>query len=75
MGQGLTEAVAGLSQFPGRHPLVREEEEFERPCRCCMYHSHRIIYGIDDARKEIIILRIYHGARRSLTQSDILPEN
>jgi len=63
---GLWDVINNLAEMPKRFPYVPEAF----PCRSCLYHSHRIIYRIDESSKTIYILRVYHSAREPLKEDD-----
>lgn len=68
---GLLGEVATLKEMPGRYPAIRETIESEIVYRSVNYYSHRLIYRIDEDTRTVMIVRIYHGARRPLMSSDL----
>lgn len=70
---GLYAAIKGLDESPARHSVVPEAEELGFPYRSFVYHSHRVVYAVDEAGRRVTVHRIYHGARRPLGERD-LPE-
>jgi plasmid stabilization system protein ParE len=69
--KGLMEALESLQDMPARHPLIHESSHIARSLRSLLYHSHRLIYEIDESRRLVHIVRIYHSARASLGHDDI----
>lgn len=69
--EGLAAAIGKLEHFPERCPLIPEAEDFKTEVRHLIYFSHRIIFGVERARKVVTIYRIYHGARRNLAPDDV----
>lgn len=67
---GFWEKIKRLGDLPFRFALIPEIESAGHPYRSCVYHSHRIIYRIDETNKTVYILRVYHSAREPLTQDD-----
>jgi len=57
----LEEKVYSLDAFPGRHPLIPENEYFGTDYRHLIYKKYRIIYRIIE--RSVFILRIIHGAK------------
>ncbi len=51
----------GLGRLPLRSPVVMALRS--RPVRRAVHANHLILYEIDDARMEVIVLRVLHGAR------------
>jgi len=68
---GLLEALFSLERSPGRGSLVVEAPLRVRGLRQILYHSHRIVFELDDQHAIVRVLRIYHGSRRGLRQSDV----
>ena len=59
----LTEAILSLDTMPRRCPVILEQNSFKVELRNHYYHSHRIIFHIDEEVRTVHVLRIYHGAR------------
>ena len=68
---GLVEATKKLSEHPNRFALIPEARLLGTAFRSFTYHSHRVIYWVDEAAKEVIVFRVYHGARKRLRNSDV----
>lgn len=68
---GLESPIALLNELPLRHALIPEAEDLGRELRGFPYYSHRVIYEVDDSRKIVFIVRVYHSARKPLEQNDI----
>lgn len=60
--------VESLCEFPLRHMLIPESHEMALPLRSLNHYSHRVIYLVDEERKFVEIVRIYHGARKPLSK-------
>ena len=67
---GLVEAVLSLGSMPERCPVIPEQDSFKIELRHFHYHSHRVIFHIDEGARTVEILRIYHSARDAL-QSEL----
>jgi len=65
------ETVGRLEELPFRFAIIPEVKSAGVPCRSCFYHSHRIIYRVDESSKTIYILRVYHSAREPLKEDDL----
>jgi plasmid stabilization system protein ParE len=61
---GLLDQILSLETLPRRCSIIPEQKYFEQEMRHLIYASHRIIFSIDE--HAVTILRIYHGARKSL---------
>jgi plasmid stabilization system protein ParE len=64
--EGLLKAINSLQTMPGRCGLARESEHFPDELRQYIYHSHRVIFRIDDASGLVYILHIRHAARQAI---------
>ncbi|MFN0169732.1 MAG: type II toxin-antitoxin system RelE/ParE family toxin [Bryobacteraceae bacterium] len=69
--RGLVAAIYSLEEFPSRCPIIPEAGAFNEEIRHLIYFSHRIIFGIDDNVKRVVVYRIFHGARKGLRPKDI----
>src|SRR4051794_20384488 len=62
---GLEKAIEGLSQFPTRHGLARENDEFDEEIRQLLYgkrqHVYRVLFVIRGSR--VHVLHVRHAAR------------
>jgi plasmid stabilization system protein ParE len=65
---GLLDAIGELESFPARCSIAPETAYFGRAIRQLLYgkrnHKCRILFEICD--RTVIVLRVRHGARRSL---------
>jgi len=68
---GLYAAIKALAEAPHRFAVIPEAEELGFAYRAFVYHSHRVVFAVHDADGRVIVHRIYHVARRSLTETDI----
>lgn len=64
--RGLVSAIYSLEQSPARCSVIPEAQEFPQEIRHLIYFSHRIIFGIDNRRRRVIVYRVLHGARDKL---------
>jgi len=71
---GLYNQLQGLSELPRRFPVIYEAADLGKEYRSLIYHSHRIIYEVNDSTGTVFVHRVYHGAKQRLTPSDIPPE-
>ena len=68
---GLAEAIYSLAEMPLRYALIPEAQELKRPLRGFLYHSHRIVYEVDDTQGMVSVLRIWHSARLPIGWTDL----
>jgi len=65
---GLEAAVYSLESYPHRCPVAPEGKGSGRRLRHLLYgkkpHVYRVIYEIDEQRKLVSVLTIWHGARK-----------
>lgn len=67
----LVKVIAGLGEMPERCPLADESHDVGLQLRELHYHSHRVIFRVDDATSTVQILRLYHSSRAPLRLEDI----
>jgi plasmid stabilization system protein ParE len=63
--KGVYAAVEALEQFAG-HARAPESDFLDFDLRHKIFKSHRIIYSVDAAKKEVTIHSVRHGARRGI---------
>lgn len=68
---GLQETIQTLEEMPVRHALIPETATLGMPYRSLPYFSHRVIYRVDEARAQVFVVRVYHGARKPLQNEDV----
>lgn len=69
--ESVSNAIHYLSGYEDKLELLRlnpymgvtcKNKLIKRDCRVLIYASHIIIYKVDEDKKEIFIIRIYHGS-------------
>jgi plasmid stabilization system protein ParE len=68
--EGLQNAIASLASMPTRCGLARENKDVGEPLRQFIYHSHRIVFQVDEEIAVVRILFIRHAAMRPLDAVD-----
>ena len=63
--------INGLEKMPKRYGAIPEQGAFKLSLRQVNYHSHRVVYHVDDQTQTVHVLRVYPGSRRSLSPSEI----
>jgi plasmid stabilization system protein ParE len=69
--RGLVAAIFSLEQMPSRCALIPEAEKFPLEIRHRIFHSHRIIFHINEKSKTVTVLRVYHASRRKIEPADL----
>jgi plasmid stabilization system protein ParE len=64
-------AMDELKHSPLTFARIPEEFEGSDKLREIHLHSHRIIFRVDESRKLVSIVRIYHSSRKPLTPRHI----
>ena len=64
-------ALESIREFPERHAVISESDQLKKNLRSFHHHSHRVIYEVQAKVNVVYIVRVYHGARKPLTQMDI----
>ncbi len=63
--------IFSLKEMPSRFSVIPEAEELGFPYRSISHYAHRMIFRIDETSETVFIIRVFHGARRSLTQEEV----
>ena len=70
-GESVANAMEYLSNYEEKIKLLRSNpymgiacktKLIDRDCRVLIYESHIVIYRINSKKKEIFIIRMYHGS-------------
>lgn len=69
--RGVWKAIFSLSDAPEAFAMTPESEELGQELRAVHYHSHRIVFRVRREDRIVEVLRVYHGARRSLKGTDL----
>jgi plasmid stabilization system protein ParE len=73
---GLFQIIDSLRDMPCRYAQIPESEALGRVLRAVVYHSHRVVYIVDETHQKVFVVRVYHCARKPLTLSSLeLREN
>ena len=67
----LGEVFEGLADMPKQYRVIEEQAYIEIEIRQLLYHSHRVLFHVDDDALVVHILRIYHGARSALAPDEL----
>jgi toxin ParE1/3/4 len=62
--RGLKQAILSLGEHPNRCPLTPENRKLRHLSYGTKPHIYRVIYRVLEARKQVQVLHIRHGARR-----------
>lgn len=68
---GLEGVISELEDMAEAWPEIPERGAFRRKYRHRHHHSHRIVFFIDEESNTVVIARIYHAARKELSQRDL----
>ena len=66
---GLEKAIASMSMMPGRCSRARESETLGVDLRHYIYHSHRVIFRIEEETAIVRILHVRHASRRAIGEA------
>lgn len=69
--QGLELEISGLAEMPQRYATIPEQGRFRHLYRHLHYHSHRVIFFVDELAQTVVVARIYHSARERLRIEDL----
>ncbi|MBS1717829.1 MAG: type II toxin-antitoxin system RelE/ParE family toxin [Armatimonadetes bacterium] len=65
------EIIFSLSDNPRKFALIEEAEELGAEIRDVLHYSHRIVYRVREDEQVVEILRVYHGARKPISNRDL----
>ena len=69
---GLFDLIEHLGDFVAGYALARENEARAGvELREFLYHSHRVIYAIDDEARVVQVLHVWHAARRNVPRDQL----
>ncbi len=68
---GLKQAILSLAVRPNRCPVTPEDKRLRHLLYGHKPHLYRVIYRVNDQRKQVDVLHIRHGARRKFHTSDL----
>lgn len=69
---GAWKLILSLADSPQRFAVIAESEGLPVEIRDILYHSHRIVFWVNDADATVHVLRVWHAARRPLEEDDLL---
>jgi len=67
---GLEKAIESLSTMPARCGQARESETLGLDLRQFIYHSHRIIFRIEEESGVVRVLHVRHAARQAIGETE-----
>lgn len=67
----LVETINSLAQKPHRCPIAAVLKEPAFQVRYILHYSHRILFIVREEDQEVVILRVYHSARRPIRPDDL----
>ena len=68
---GLKGAILSLGERPNRCPVTPENKKLRHLLYGRKPHVYRVVYHVNERRKQVDVLHIRHGARRKLRASDL----
>lgn len=69
--ESLKHAILSLAARPNRCPITPEDKKLRHLLYGRKPHIYRVIYRVNDRQKQVDVLHIRHGARRSFRRSDL----
>ncbi|HKN70426.1 MAG TPA: type II toxin-antitoxin system RelE/ParE family toxin [Terriglobales bacterium] len=69
---GIREAILSLERQPNRCPLTRRKGKLRHLLYGRKPYVYRVIYRVQEKRKQVEVLHIRHGARREFKPSDLM---
>jgi toxin ParE1/3/4 len=69
--RGLKEAILSLEEHPNRCPVTRENANLRHLLYGHKPHVYRVIFRVQEKRKQVDVVHIRHGARRKFMAGDV----
>jgi toxin ParE1/3/4 len=69
--RGLKQAILSLADKPNRCPVTPENKKLKHLLYGDKPRPYRVIYRVDNRRRQVDVLHIRHGARRKFRASDL----
>lgn len=69
--RGLKQGILSLADKPNRCPVTPENKRFRHLLYGEKPHLYRVIYRVNNRRRQVDVLHIRHGARRKFRASDL----
>jgi plasmid stabilization system protein ParE len=69
---GMKRAILSLEQQPNRCPITRKKDKLRHLLYGSKPHIHRVIYRVNEQKKQVDVLHIRHGAMQKLKPSDLM---
>ncbi len=63
--------IESLNKMPSRGAPISEKVGLKFEYRHLIFHSHRIVFRVEEATRTVFILRVYHTSRMPLRAKDI----
>lgn len=63
-------AIDRLETMPSRCALIREQEAFDEEVRELLYHSHRIIFTVDETTNKVCVHAFRHSAQDDIRREE-----
>ena len=60
---GLDEMIDSLAEMPGKYQILDDDFSTSLEIRSAKYHSHRVLFHMDEQSNVVTVLRIFHYAR------------
>lgn len=70
--RGLKQGILRLADKPNRCPVTPENKKLRHLLYGKKPHLYRVIYRVNNRRREVDVLHIRHGARRRFRTSDLI---
>jgi len=62
--------IDALESMPGRCALARENKYFEETLRQLVFHSHRIVFWVEEAAMTVHVVWVRHGKQRGMGETE-----
>lgn len=68
---GIQQAIISLAEMPNRASLIPENARLKSRYRHLIHDNYRIVFQVDEEKKTVSVIRVYHSARSPLNNEDV----
>lgn len=65
------QAITSLAEMPNRAALIPENTRLNSHYRHLIHNNFRIVFQVNEEKKTVSVIRVYHSARQPLGSEDV----
>jgi len=67
----IQQTITSLAELPNRASFIPENFRLKSQYRHLIHNNYRIVFQIDEEKKTVSVIRVYHSARSPLGSEDV----